>query len=286
MGRLDGNVVFITGVARGQGRSHAVRLAEEGAAIIGVDICADIDTVPYGMATKSDLDETVRLVEARGGKIHAQPADVRDLSALEAAVTCGISRFGRLDAVVANACTVNGVGPAWELSEEQWNDQIEVGLTGTWKTMKATIPHLIKQGSGGSIVLISSTAGLAYDLNLAHYTAAKSGVTGLMRELSAELAPYSIRVNSVHPANVRSPMTENQTITELFAGGRAGAQFDDGDVVAAFQDLAALPIPYLDPIDISNAVLHLLSEEARYVTGTTHVVDLGSLLPYKAPLRR
>ncbi|HET6499342.1 MAG TPA: SDR family NAD(P)-dependent oxidoreductase [Amycolatopsis sp.] len=140
MGRLDGQVVFITGVARGQGRSHAVRLAEEGADIIGVDICSDIATVPYGVATKADLDETVRLVEATGRRIHAEPADVRDLAGLEAAVAAGLSRFGRLDAVVANACTVNGVGSAWLLTEEQWNDQIEIGLTGTWKTLKATIP--------------------------------------------------------------------------------------------------------------------------------------------------
>jgi SDR family mycofactocin-dependent oxidoreductase len=283
MGRVSGKVAFITGVARGQGRSHAVRLAEEGADIIGVDVCAQIDTVPYPMATPDDLEETVRLVEKTGQRMHAVQADVRDLAALRAAVDQGVAEFGRLDVVVANACNINGIGAAWELTEQQWDDMLATGLTGVWKTVTAAIPTLIDQNDGGSIVLISSTAGLAAELQLAHYVAAKTGVTGLARSLSAELAPYRIRVNSVHPTNVHTPMIENDYISGLFSGGRPGAKFGDRDVTQAQMDLNSLPIAYIDPVDVSNAVLYLASEEARYVTGTAQVVDAGMLSVFKIP---
>jgi SDR family mycofactocin-dependent oxidoreductase len=283
VGRVQGKVAFITGVARGQGRSHAVRLAEEGADIIGVDLCGQVGTVPYPMSTPEDLGETVRLVEKAGGRIVATQADIRNLAALEEAVAAGVDRFGRLDVVVANACTLNGYTDAWKITEQQWNDQIEIGLTGTWKTVRATVPTLLEQGEGGSVILISSTAGLSAEVNLAHYVAAKSGVTGLMRALSAELARYSIRVNSVHPTNVRTPMIENDDLVRLFSGGREGARFEDPDVTRAFLEMESMPVPYVEPIDISNAVLYLASDEARYVTGTTHVVDLGALSVFKIP---
>lgn len=283
MKRVSGKVAFITGVARGQGRAHAVRLAEEGADIIGVDLCGQIDSVPYPLATDDDLAETTRLVEAAGQRMHARRADVRDLAALEAVVDEGYSRFGRLDIVVANACNLNGWGPAWTLSEQQWNDMLDVGLTGVWKTVKATVPKILSQGAGGSVILISSTAGITAELNVAHYVAAKTGVSGLMRALSAELAPHCVRVNSVHPTNVRSPMIENDAVAELFAGGRAGAKFTDRDVTAALMDLSSMPVPYVEPIDVSNAVLYLASDEARYVTGSMHVVDLGALSVFKIP---
>lgn len=281
MGRAQRKVAFISGIARGQGRSHALRLAEEGADIIGVDICADIDTVPYPMARIEDLEETVRLVEKTGQRIVARQADIRDLKALQSVVAEGVGEFGRLDVIVANACTLNGYGNAWDLTEEQWADQVEVGLTGTWKTIKAAVPAMLESGNGGSVILVSSTCGLASEPHIAHYDAAKHGVTGLMRALAAELAPHMIRVNSLHPTNVRTTMCENDYLVQLFAGGREGASFDDEEVTRAFRDMAALPVPYLEPIDTSNAVLYLASDEARYVTGTTHVVDLGALSPFK-----
>jgi SDR family mycofactocin-dependent oxidoreductase len=283
MGRVEGKVAFITGAARGQGRSHAVRLAEEGADIIGIDLCGQVDTVEYPMATPEDLAETVRLVEATGRQMVASQVDVRDLAGLEAAIRDGVKQLGRLDIVVANACTINGYGPTWTLTEEQWRDQIDIGLTGVWKTVRAAVPLMLDQADGGSIILISSTSGLAAELNVAHYVAAKHGVTGLMRALASELAPHLIRVNSVHPANVRTPMIDNTATAELFAGGRVGATFDDPDVISAAIGLSALPLPYAEPIDISNAVLYLASDEGRYVTGTTHVVDLGRLMVSKVP---
>ncbi|SEP54542.1 mycofactocin-coupled SDR family oxidoreductase [Amycolatopsis saalfeldensis] len=283
MGRVEGKVAFITGAARGQGRSHAVRLAEEGADIIGVDICRQIETVPYPLAEPEDLAETVRLVEQTGRRMFARQVDIRDLAALESVVADGVRELGRLDIVVANACTLNGFIESWKITEQQWNEQVEVGLSGTWKTTKAAIPHLIEQGEGGSIILISSTCGVAAEVNIAHYVAAKHGVTGLMRALSAELAQYMIRVNSIHPTNVRTTMCDNEHLVNLFAGGRPGAKFDDPDVTRAFMDMESMPVPYLEPIDTSNAVLHLASDEARYVTGTTHVVDLGALSVFKVP---
>jgi SDR family mycofactocin-dependent oxidoreductase len=260
-----------------------LRLAEEGAAFIGVDICSNISTVPYPMATSEDLQETVRLVEKTGQRIIARQADIRDLQALKRVVAEGVAAFGRLDVIVANACTMNGLATAWELTEGQWNDQIEVGLTGTWKTVKAAVPSMIEGKAGGSIILVSSTCGLASEPNLAHYDSAKHGVVGLMRALSVELAPYMIRVNSLHPINVRTTMCENPYLVDIFAGGREGAKFDDEDVTRAFRAMSAMPVPYLEPKDTSNAVLYLASDETRYVTGTTHVVDLGALSPFKIP---
>ncbi|MDH2416121.1 mycofactocin-coupled SDR family oxidoreductase [Nocardioides sp. CER19] len=283
MGRVEGKVAFITGAARGQGRSHALRLAEEGADIVGVDICAQIDTVPYPMSTPADLAETVALVEKTGRRMLGLEADVRDLSALQNAVDRGWDTFGRLDTVVANACTLNGNGPAWELSEHQFQDQVDVALGGAWRTAKATIPALIEQGQGGSIILISSTSGISAEINIAHYVAAKTGVTGLMRALAADLAHYMIRVNSIHPTNVRSPMIENQPTVDLFAGGRPGFTFEHPEIKAAFQSMNLMPVPWIEPIDISNAVLYLASDETRYVTATTHVVDAGALAAFKHP---
>jgi SDR family mycofactocin-dependent oxidoreductase len=283
VGRVDGKVAFITGVARGQGRSHAIRLAEEGADIIGVDLCAEVETVDYALATMGDLKETVRLVEAAGGRIVASRVDIRDLAGLKTAVRDGVEELGRLDIVVANACTINGYGATWELTEAQWHDQIDIGLTGTWKTICAVVPFMLEQDEGGSIILISSTSGLSAEINVGHYVAAKHGVTGLMRALASELAPHMIRVNSVHPANVRTPMTDNTMTAELFAGGRLGAQFDDPDVIRAAMELSALPVPYAEAIDISHAVMYLASDEGRYVTGSTHVVDLGRLMITKIP---
>jgi SDR family mycofactocin-dependent oxidoreductase len=280
MGRVEGKVALVTGAARGQGRSHALRLAQEGADIIALDLCADVETVPYAEATQADLAETAKQIEDLDRRVLTRVADVRDLAALEAAVAAGMSEFGHLDVVVANA-GIASFAPAWEIDEQTWQTMIDVNLTGVWKTAKATIPTLLEQGSGGSIVLTSSIAGLVAFGNLAHYTAAKHGVTGLMRTLAVELAPHRIRVNSVHPTTVDTDMVNNEPIYSLFLGGREGATRADAE--AGFTAINGFPIPWVDPVDISNAVLYLASEEARYVTGTTHVIDAGALAPFKAP---
>ena len=280
MGRVEGKVAFITGAARGQGRSHALRLAQEGADIIAVDICQDLATVPYPGATEADLAETVKQVEALDRRIVAQQADVRDLAALQRAVDEGLSQFGHVDIVCANA-GIASFAPALDLTEEVWQDVIDTNLTGVWKTVKATAPAMVERGQGGSIVLTSSIAGLIAFPNLAHYTAAKHGVTGLMRTLAVELAPHSIRVNSVHPTTVDTPMVANEPVWGLFLGGVAGATREQA--AEGMKALNAMPVPWVEAVDISNAVLYLASDEARYVTGTTTVIDAGAMAPFKIP---
>ena len=273
-GRVEGKVAFITGAARGQGRSHAIRLAEEGADIIAVDICAQVGSVPYPMATPDDLAETVKEVEALDRRIVATQADVRDYAGLKQAVDDGVAELGHVDIVSANA-GIASYGLAHELDEATWQDMIDTNLTGVWHAAKAAIPHLIEQGTGGSIVLTSSTAGLMAIPNLAHYVSAKHGVVGLMRTLALELAPYSIRVNSVHPTGVNTPMVDNEASMRLFLPDTEHPTPEQyAEVMGA---LNALPIPWVEARDISNAVLFLASDEARYVTGVTLPVDAGSL---------
>jgi (+)-trans-carveol dehydrogenase len=272
MARLEGKVAFVTGAARGQGRSHAVRLAEEGADIVAVDIGLQIDTVPYPMATPDDLAETVDEVEALGRRIVATGVDVRDYDALKAALDDGVAALGRLDIVAANAGIVT-FGPAEELTEQAWRDTIDVDLSGVWHTVKAAIPHLRRAG-GGAIVITSSAAGLKGTSNTAAYTAAKHGVVGLMRTLANELAADMVRVNTVHPGSVDTPMIQNQALYHLFRPDREGPMTAD-DVAPVFQATMALPIPWVESVDISNAVLFLASDEARYITGVTLAVDAG-----------
>ncbi len=280
MGRLTGKVALITGAARGQGRSHAIRLAQEGADIIALDICESLATVPFAGATEEDLAETAKEVESLDRRVLTHKADVRDSGQLDRAVAEGLSEFGHLDIVVANA-GIGSFAPAWELTDEMWQEMIDVNLTGVWRTVKATVPTMISQGTGGSIILTSSIAGLIAFPNLAHYTAAKHGVTGLMRTLAVELAPYGIRCNSVHPTTVDTPMIQNEALYSLFLGGVQGATRADAEV--GFKALNALPIPWVEAVDISNAVLWLASDEARYVTGTTQVIDAGAMAPFKIP---
>jgi SDR family mycofactocin-dependent oxidoreductase len=278
VGRVQGKVAFITGAARGQGRSHAIRLAQEGADIIAVDICQDVPGVPYPGATQADLDQTVKEVESLDRRIVAQQADVRDLAALQAAVDEGMAQFGHIDIVCANA-GIGTFGPAMDLSEDDWQSVIDINLTGVWKTVKAAARPMVERGAGGSIILTSSTAGLVAFPNLGHYTAAKHGVVGLMRVLAVELAPLSIRVNSVHPTTVDTPMVQNPAMYELF--GMPGATREQA--AEGFKAINALPIPWVEAVDISNAVLFLASDEARYVTGTTLQVDAGGTAPYRIP---
>ena len=276
-GKLEGKVAFITGAARGQGRSHAITLAREGADIIAIDIAGQVDSVPYAMATPDDLAQTVKEVEALDRRIVATQADVRDYGAVKAALDDGVAQLGRLDIVAANA-GIFSFGKADVLEEQSWQDMIDVNLTGVWHAAKAAIPHLKAGGRGGSIVLTSSTAGLMPFENMAHYTAAKHGVVGLMRVLAVELAPDFIRANSVHPTSVNTDMIQNDATYELFAPDLPKEQRTKEVVGERFQTLNALPIKWVEPRDISNAVLFLASDEARYITGVTLPVDAGSLI--------
>jgi SDR family mycofactocin-dependent oxidoreductase len=275
-GRVAGKVAFVTGAARGQGRSHALRLAQEGADIIAVDIEGQIDSVPYDMATQADMAQTVKEIEALDRRIVATKADVRDFAVVKAAVDDGVAQLGRLDIVSANA-GIFSFGELADLAEQSWQDMIDVNLTGVWHAAKAAIPHLRAAG-GGSIILTSSTAGLMAIPNIGHYTAAKHGVVGLMRTLALELAPDFIRVNSVHPTSVNTDMIQNAATYALFAPDLPEDQRTKENLVDRFGALNALPIPWVEPVDISNAVLWLASDEARYVTGVTLPIDAGTLV--------
>ncbi|MEZ0384136.1 mycofactocin-coupled SDR family oxidoreductase [Mycobacterium sp. pW045] len=276
-GRVEGKVALITGAARGQGRSHAVRLAQEGADIIAVDVCARISSskeIPA--ATPDDLAETADLVKGLDRRIVTAQVDVRDFDALKAAVDSGVEQLGRLDIIAANAGIGNGGDTLDKTSEADWQDMIDVNLSGVWKTVKAGVPHLIAGGNGGSIILTSSVGGLKAYPHTGHYIAAKHGVVGLMRTFAVELGQHFIRVNSVHPTNVNTPLFMNEGTMKLFRPDLESPGPDDMAVVA--QLMHVLPIGWVDPVDISNAVLFLASDESRYVTGLPLTVDAGSCL--------
>ncbi|MGB3698315.1 MAG: mycofactocin-coupled SDR family oxidoreductase [Gordonia sp. (in: high G+C Gram-positive bacteria)] len=273
--RMAGKVAFITGAARGQGRSHAIRLAEEGADIIGVDLCADIDSVStYSLATRQDLEETVELVEKTGRRMVAEVADVRDLDRLQAAFDIGLAEFGHVDTVVANA-GIASFAKSWELTSDEWHDMLDVNLTGVFHTAKVAMPSMISAG-GGSMVFISSIGGLKGIQHVAHYVSTKHGIVGLMRTMANELAPHGIRVNTVHPTNVDTAMIQNPGTYGMFAPDVAEPTVDDAR--EGFLSLNALQVPWVESIDISNAVLFLSSDEARYVTGVTLPVDAGAAI--------
>jgi SDR family mycofactocin-dependent oxidoreductase len=261
---LAGKVAFITGAARGQGRAHAVKLASEGANIIAVDICEQIASVPYPMASADDMAETVKLVEDTGARIVSAQADVRDLASLKSALQTGLDELGRLDIVIANA----GIAPM--AGEDAWQDVIDVNLTGVYHTVEAVKRILVKQNEGGAIVLTSSVAGLvglgAPQAGSIGYGAAKHGVVGLMRIYANLLAPFNIRVNSVHPAGVRTPMIDNEFTRKWLEGTATEDGPDMGN---------ALPVQIAEPEDIANAVAWLVSDAGRLVTGVTLPVDAG-----------
>jgi (+)-trans-carveol dehydrogenase len=274
-GRVEGKVAFITGAARGQGRSHAIRLAQEGADIIAVDLCAQVDSVPYAMATPDDLAETVREVEALDRRIVASEADVRDLAAVTQAVDAGVAELGRLDIVSANA-GISSMAPADTMPEQQWQDMIDTNLTGVWHTVRASVGHIKAGGHGGSIVLTSSAAGLIAFPNVAHYVSAKHGVVGLMKTLALELAPDMIRVNSLHPTQVDTPMIMNEATYSLFNPAEPHPTRETFAPIS--QSLNALPIPWVEAVDISNALLFLVSDEGRYITGVPLPIDAGAVI--------
>lgn len=274
-GKLEGKVVFITGAARGQGRSHAVRLAQEGADIIAIDVTKQIETVPYATATAEDMQETVRQVEALDRRIVAAEADVRDYDAMKAVVDRGVAELGRLDIVLANA-GISTPAPTLEMSEETWDTMIDINLTGVWKSLKASVPHIINGGRGGSVVITSSLAALYANAGTAHYSAAKAGLVMLSKVMAKELAPQSIRVNTVHPTTVATDMILNEPTYKLFRPDLEHPTRADFEEAAL--TLNRLPISAMEPVDISNAILYLVSDDGRYVTGTTHVVDAGGQL--------
>lgn len=283
MGRLEGKVALITGAARGQGRSHAIRMAEEGADIVALDACDQLSTVPYAMSTMQDLQETARLVEQLDRRVVLAQADVRDSAQLERAVEAGLDAFGYIDVVCANAGiftmgnTAGGAAdrcyPVHEIAEDSWDETIDVNLTGQYRTVKAVIPQMIERNRGGSIIFTSSTAGLKGQPNMGHYNASKFGVIGLMQGLANELGPYSIRVNAVCPTSVATPMTQNETVYKLFRPDLEHPTQKDAD--PGFMAMNILPVPQVEAVDISNAYVFLASDESRYITGVSLPVDAG-----------
>jgi SDR family mycofactocin-dependent oxidoreductase len=272
-GRVAGKVALVTGAAKGQGRSHCVRLAEEGARVVAVDLCADLPGVTYAQGTPDDLAETARLVEAAGGEVVTATADVRDRAALAAAVAAGVAAFGRLDIAVANAGVIQ-LKPTLEVDDDDWDTVVGINLTGTWRTVQAVLPGLLDRG--GSIVVTSSAAGLKGPPNMAHYAASKAGVVGMVRSLATELGPRNVRVNAIAPTTVDTDMVHWQGAYDLFRPDLDHPTREDVEPV--FRSLNVLPVPWIEPQDISNAVLWLASDEARYVTGITLPVDAGTAL--------
>lgn len=264
-GRMEGKVVFITGAARGQGRSHAIRLAQEGADIIGIDICAPVPNVLYRASTQDELNETVATVDSLGRRMIATVLDVRDLGSMTQFLSRSVTELGGLDVVVANAAIC--IPGRWDdVTPQVWGDTIDINLTGAWKTVQASAPHLVAQRSG-PIILVSSEAGLDAKPFLSAYVARKFGITGLAKALAQELGEYNVRVNSVHPSAVDTPMSGGNTMQTFLA--------DHPRLAAAFSH--ALPTGRMDPVNISEAVLYLASDESRYVTAHALAVDGGSL---------
>ncbi|MFD6064901.1 mycofactocin-coupled SDR family oxidoreductase [Rhodococcus wratislaviensis] len=275
---LSGKVALITGAARSQGRSHAVTLARAGADIIAVDINDSVEGVRYPAATPADLAETGRLVKEAGSRVVTRQADVRDRAALRDAVDEGVAELGGLDVVVANAGILNEIAPSWQLGVDQWQTMLDVNLTGVWHTTSVAVPHLVDRGTGGSVILISSTAGLRGIPNVAHYNAAKHGVVGLARTLANELALHRIRVNTIHPTNVRTIMIDNDVTPAVYRPDLQSPTFDDAQEVLT--KINMWDVPWIESVDVSNAVLFLASEMARYITGVALPVDLGMSQKY------
>jgi SDR family mycofactocin-dependent oxidoreductase len=275
-GRVEGKVAFITGAARGQGRAHAVKLASEGADIIGLDICAQVDTVDYAMSTPSDLEETVKLVEKEDRRMIAKIGDVRDVQALRSLYAEGLESFGHIDLIVANA----GIMPVWGKGSntmQAWQDCLDIMLTGVLNTVEVAYPRLLEQGSGGSIVITSSMAACqpmmrtldGRTLGLLGYSAAKAALVNLAQNYASILAVHNVRVNTVHPTGVNTPMVDNDMVRDRFAN------VDPQDGLALVN---ALPVDFVEADDIADAVLFLCSDESRYITGSSLRVDAGSSL--------
>ena len=277
MGDLDGRVAFVTGAARGQGRAYAVRLAAEGADVIVSDICGPAsDTIPYVAATEDDLHETVRLIEAEGRKALARTVDIRDDAALRQLVADATEQFGRLDVLVANAGVLSW-GRLWELTDEQWNTVIDVNLTGTWRTLRAVIPAMIEAGNGGSIVIVSSAGGIKATPGNGHYAASKHGLTSLTNTLAIELGEYSIRVNSIHPYSIATPMIENDAMLGVLAKHPA---FLHSYAPMPYQPMdkdskKAKRSDFMPAEEAAEVVVWLAGDRSGVLSGSQIVIDRG-----------
>jgi SDR family mycofactocin-dependent oxidoreductase len=271
--RLAGRVAVITGAARGQGRSHAIRLAEEGADVVLIDACVDHPTVEYPMPTPADLTETAELVEKIGRRAITAIADVRDLQTLTSAVDAAVAELGRLDIVVANAGIASYVSGA-QMNDDQWIEMIDINLSGVWRTYRACIGHIQAAGRGGSVIMTSSVAGLRGIPNAAHYGAAKHGLVGLMRVLALEHGKERIRVNTIHPTTVDSGMVQNDSTRVLFLPNPNKPRTQE-DFARVAQTLNVLPVPWIQPEVVSSLVAFLASDEAEYITGAAIPVDAG-----------
>ena len=277
-GTLEGRVAFITGAARGQGRAHAVRLASEGADVIAIDICGPIsDTITYPPATTDELAETVRAVESTGRKALAREVDIRDLAALEQVVADGVEQFGRLDIVVANAGVLSW-GRMWEMSQEQWDTVIDVNLNGTWRTIRAAVPAMIEAGNGGSIIIVSSSAGLKATPGNGHYSASKHGLVALTNALALEVGEYGIRVNSIHPYSIDTPMVEREAMMAVFA--------KHPSYLHSFAPMPLHPVnhqskkglkEFMTPEEVSDVVAWLASDGSATLSGSPIPVDRGTM---------
>lgn len=280
MGRVSGKVAFITGGARGQGRSHAVTLASEGASVIVSDVCEQIPGIRFPLSTEEDLEETARLVKEAGGEVVAVKADVRSSADLEQAVEAGLSRFGHIDTVVANAgLSAYRLFP--ELTEQEFRTTIDVNLTGVYRTVKAVLPSMVERGEGGSIILISSGSTFRGGGLLTEYSPSKAGVNGLKRSLALELGPHWIRVNCIMPTTILTQLVDNDALRGALERGVNGGQpFESHDAwieakAKALRPLHMLPHPWMEVTDISQAVLFLASDESRFITSEDLRVDLG-----------
>ena len=276
-GPLDGRVAFITGAARGQGRAHAIRLATDGADIIAVDICRPIsDTITYPLGTSEELAETVQAVEATGRKVLAREVDIRDLEALQKVVADGVEQFGRLDIVVANAGVLSW-GRMFEMSEEQWDTVIDVNLNGTWRTIRAAVPAMIEAGNGGSIIIVSSSAGLKATPGNGHYSASKHGLVAMTNALAIEVGEFGIRVNSIHPYSIETPMVEKKAMMDLFT--------KHPSYVHSFSPMPYQPVnhqgkkglmEFMMPEEVSDVVAWLAGDGSATISGSQIAVDRGT----------
>ncbi len=273
---FKGKVVLVTGAARGQGREHAIKFAEIGASIVALDSCSSISTVPYALATKDDLEETGRLIRAIGGTVVPVEADVRDFPAVLEGVSRAVRTLGRLDIAVANAGINSAFNPVENVDEEAWDDVIDVNLKGVWHTCKCAIPLIKEHGDGGSLILISSVAGLKGIENEAAYVASKHGLIGLMRTMAKELAPHGIRVNSIHPTTVMTDMINNEHLFKLFRPDLPEPSLDD--VKGLMVEVNSLPTPWIESSDVAEAATFLASARARFITGVVLPVDAGAML--------
>lgn len=278
MDRFDGQTIFVTGAARGQGRAHAVGFAEEGANVVAIDACAQIQGVGYRLAANSDLEETANLVRAADGRVVTHVADVRSQGDLDAAVALAMDQFGRIDHVVANAGIFTYAEPSWTLTEAEWSETIDINLNGVFRTCKAVVPAMLESGNGGSITITSTSNGYRGEPGHPAYSASKYGLVALMRSLAGELGPHNIRVNTIHPTCVKTPMMWNDMMIGLFRPGDSTATLTQDEWYGGLRELNMLPVDALEAVDITNVIKFLASNDGRYITASEVPVDAGYIM--------